>query len=224
MFPNYKSVPNLFNLFESSSSFINHHICNFDHLLLHSSFSATSITFFSIVLFLQLFSNFPMNMDPYPHDDDGVDDDILSPVSLYVCPCGRSVRVYSVSHIGSGDFHHEILAQLRFYRPLPYPYTWYIHREEVAVVNVIDLQAHHQIHHPSYYQPQQEAIHHDGYHYQYSEAIDAGYQTHPYQHSEAIDAGNHTHRYQRSEYVDETEILEDLNMNQINESFEQASD
>ncbi|KAI3678106.1 hypothetical protein L6452_37387 [Arctium lappa] len=196
--------------------------------------------------------NMNMNMDIYPHDDDH-DDDILSPVSLYVWPCGTRVRVYSVSPIVSGDFHPEVLAQsLRFYRPLPYPYTWYVHGEEAAIVNIIDLQAHHQLHQQSssYYQPQEEAMDHDhGYPYQYSEAIDdGGYQT---QHSEAIDAaGYETHFYQysqaiddsgyqtqqseaiddgylyqhNSEYVDETEILEDLNMNQINESFEQASD
>ncbi|KAI3678119.1 hypothetical protein L6452_37400 [Arctium lappa] len=176
--------------------------------------------------------NMNMDMDIYPHlyPDDDDDNDMLTPVSLYVWPCGTRVRVYSVSPIVSGDFHPEVLAQsLRFYRPLPYPYTWYVHGEEAAIVNIIDLQAHHQLHQPSssYYQRQQEPMDHDhGYSYHYSVAIDdGGYESHFYPHSETIDAaGYETHPYQRSEYVDETAILEDLNMNQINESFEQASD
>ncbi|KAI3669756.1 hypothetical protein L6452_41142 [Arctium lappa] len=231
MFPNSKSFETYLNS-ASSSSFINHHICNFSillflqlHLLLHSSFFCNFLIIVSatspsspLIFFLQLsnncFSNFPMNMNMdiyphlYPHDDDD-DNDILSPVSLYVWPCGTRVRVYSVSPIVSGDFHPEVLAQsLRFYRPLPYPYTWYVRGEEAAIVNIIDLQAHHQLHQQSssYYQPQEEAMDH-GYPYQHSEAIDDGYL---YQHN--------------SEYVDETAILEDLNMNQINESFQQASD
>ncbi|KVH94723.1 Zinc finger, RING/FYVE/PHD-type [Cynara cardunculus var. scolymus] len=131
-----------------------------------------------------------MDMNQYPHD-------ISTPVSFCLWLCGRRIRVYSVSSIVSGDFHPDVLAQsLRFYRPLPYPYTWYVYGEQAAIVNIIDLQAYEQTHHQSpsystttYYQPQ-----------------------------EAID------HYQYSETIDEVALLQDLNMNQINDSFEQASE
>lgn len=150
-----------------------------------------------------------MDTNPYPRDDV----DILTPVSFYLWLSGTRIRVYSVSPIASGDFHPEILAQsLRFYRPLPYPYTWYVYGEEAAIVNIIDLQAHEETH--QQYSPS------------YSIDDGHGYETQPYQPFEDINGGYHyqTHPYQYSESMDETAILQDLNMNQINESFEQASE
>ncbi|KAJ9565386.1 hypothetical protein OSB04_001352 [Centaurea solstitialis] len=56
-------------------------------------------------------------------------------------------------------FRSPVLSRGRyFYRDLPYPYTWYVYRDEAAIVNVLDLQAFLETHQWSYhdYQPQQE--------------------------------------------------------------------
>ncbi|KAJ9565479.1 hypothetical protein OSB04_001445 [Centaurea solstitialis] len=125
-----------------------------------------------------------------------------TPTTFYGCPCGRTIRAYSVSPIVSeNNFNPEILTEsLLFYRPLPYPYTWYVFEEEAAIVDTHDLQAFQETHqHPPSYasylpQEEQEAIYIDG--------IEGGY----YSHDESIDDV-------------------DVNMDQImNDSFQQASD
>ncbi|KAJ9565480.1 hypothetical protein OSB04_001446 [Centaurea solstitialis] len=137
-----------------------------------------------------------MNLDPYPLHIPS------TPTTFYGCPCGRTIRAYSVSPIVSeNNFNPEILTEsLLLVRPLPYPYTWYVFEEEAAIVDTHDLQAFQETHqHPPSYasylpQEEQEAIYIDG--------IEGGY-------------------YSNDESIDDV----DVNMDQImNDSFQQASD
>ncbi|KAJ9565481.1 hypothetical protein OSB04_001447 [Centaurea solstitialis] len=129
-----------------------------------------------------------------------------TPTTFYGCPCGRTIRAYSVSPIVSeNNFNPEILTEsLLFYRPLPYPYTWYVFEEEAAIVDTHDLQAFQETHqHPPSYasylpQEEQEAIYIDG--------IEGEY-------------------YLHDESIDDVAILQNVNVDQImNDSFQQASD
>ncbi|KAJ9565478.1 hypothetical protein OSB04_001444 [Centaurea solstitialis] len=91
-----------------------------------------------------------------------------TPISFYGCACGRRIRVYYVSPVVAGgqyNLHPETITEsLRFYRALPYPYTWYVRGEEAAVVNILDLQAFEETHRhqPPYHHyrppPQEESI------------------------------------------------------------------
>ncbi|KAJ9550866.1 hypothetical protein OSB04_014911 [Centaurea solstitialis] len=100
-----------------------------------------------------------MNLDSYPLQISS------TPISFYGCPCGMTIPVYSVSPV-SFDYYNftpdTVTESLRYYRPLPYPYTWYVYGEEAAIVNFLDLQFFQQTHrHPPpysyyYYQPQEE--------------------------------------------------------------------
>ena len=126
-----------------------------------------------------------MDIDPYPLHISS------APFTFYRCICGNRIH------------DPETLTESRcFYRPLPYPFTWYVYGEEAAIVNVHDLQAYQETHTlpPSYY----------------SQA------TQPHDYEElAIDE----ERYYTHESIDDVAILQDVNMDQMmNESFQQASD
>ncbi|KAJ9546138.1 hypothetical protein OSB04_025845 [Centaurea solstitialis] len=65
----------------------------------------------------------------------------------FVCVCGSRIHAYSVYKINSDNFDPQALTQsLHHHFPLPHPCTWYVYLRQVAVVNILDLQAFDRIH------------------------------------------------------------------------------
>ncbi|KVH94729.1 RING finger protein 44-like [Cynara cardunculus var. scolymus] len=56
---------------------------------------------------------------------------------------------------------HTLTRSLRYYHPLPYPYTWFVYGDQAAIINIIDLCAYYETHHqpPS---PSPSPPHEDG--------------------------------------------------------------